>query len=319
MRMRLCLLAIGVLLASPPPAESHQLDEYLQATRLAFSRDRVVVELDLTPGVSVAPQVFAMIDRNGDGLVSPVEIEAYARRVLQDLSLRIDDHPYSLTLVRAESPSSDELREGVGTIRLEAFAEAPLAQYGRHHVVYENAHEPATGVYLVNALMPSTTDVTLGANRRDVRQRRIELDVDIATPFETASWLILTGGALAAVLMVRRYRGPRGCMARVASQGGRPPSRERDVDAAWREAKEGGCSDHLWTALAAKREKEHPDDALYVYQSQVEPTLNRKNNGACLMVRLDKESEFEDYIASVRAEHKPKRNFIKLLDGAKWS
>ena len=55
---------------------------------------------------------------------------------------------------------------------------------------------------------------------------------------------------------------------------------EKDVDAAWREAKEGGCSNELWLKLAAKREKDHPDEALPVYQSQVEPTLNRKNNEA---------------------------------------
>lgn len=82
--------------------------------------------------------------------------------------------------------------------------------------------------------------------------------------------------------------------------------------------------------LAAKREKTHPEDAL-VYQKQVEPTLLRKNNQAYaeaigllrkvggLMVRLGRKSEFDDYIASVRAAHKPKRNFIKLLDAATWS
>src|SRR2546423_14184044 len=94
------LLTPGVLLcvlAWPLPAESHRRDEYLQATRLAFSRDRVVVELDLTPGVSVARQVFALIDRDGDNRVSPVEIEAYGQRVLQDVSLRIDGHVSTLT------------------------------------------------------------------------------------------------------------------------------------------------------------------------------------------------------------------------------
>lgn len=106
---------------------------------------------------------------------------------------------------------------------------------------------------------------------------------------------------------------------------------EGDVDAAWREAKEGGCSNSLWMALAAKREKNHPEDALPVYQSQVEPILNRKNNEAyrevigllrkvrALMVRLGRESEFARYVESVRAAHKPKRNFMRLVDRAKWS
>ena len=106
---------------------------------------------------------------------------------------------------------------------------------------------------------------------------------------------------------------------------------EGDVDAAWREAKEGGCSDPLWLKLAAKQEKDHPDDALLVYQSHVDPALNRKNNEAYreavgllrkvrgLMIRLGRESEFARYVESVRAAHKPKRNFVKLLDGANCS
>ena len=106
---------------------------------------------------------------------------------------------------------------------------------------------------------------------------------------------------------------------------------EGDADAAWREAKEGGCSDRLWMVLAGKREKVHPEDALFVYKKQVEPTLNLKNNEAYretigllrkvrgLMVRLGRESEFTSYAESIRAAHKPKRNFIKLIDRATWS
>jgi uncharacterized Zn finger protein len=41
---------------------------------------------------------------------------------------------------------------------------------------------------------------------------------------------------------------------------------EKNVETAWREAQEGGCSDDLWLELAAKRDKEHPEDALPIYQ-----------------------------------------------------
>ena len=101
---------------------------------------------------------------------------------------------------------------------------------------------------------------------------------------------------------------------------------EKDLEAAWREAQEGGCSNDLWLELAAKRNKEHPEDALPIYQRQIEPTLDRKNNEAYaetvkllrkvrgLMVRLGREVEFTTYVDQLRAAHKPKRNFIKLLD-----
>lgn len=104
---------------------------------------------------------------------------------------------------------------------------------------------------------------------------------------------------------------------------------EKNIEAAWREAKEGGCSDDLWMALAAKWEKEHPEEVLPIYQGQIEPTLAQKNNLAYqqavdllrkirgLMARLRRETAFTEYLASIRAAHKPKRNFMKLLDKAK--
>jgi uncharacterized Zn finger protein len=101
---------------------------------------------------------------------------------------------------------------------------------------------------------------------------------------------------------------------------------ERDIEAAWREAQEGGCSNGLWLELAAKREIEHPEDALPIYQRQIEPVLARKNNEAYkeavgflkkirqLMGQLGRDSEFSEYASKLRAAHKAKRNFIKLLD-----
>jgi uncharacterized Zn finger protein len=105
---------------------------------------------------------------------------------------------------------------------------------------------------------------------------------------------------------------------------------EKDVDAAWREAVEGGCTNELWMALATQRQTGHPEDALPIYLRQVEPTVGRGNNEAYnaalallgqirgLMARLGRDTEFAQYIESVRKTHKLKRNFIKLLDHAKW-
>lgn len=105
---------------------------------------------------------------------------------------------------------------------------------------------------------------------------------------------------------------------------------EKNVEAAWREAQEGGCSNNLWLELAAKRDKDHPEDALPIYQRQIEPTLNQKNNHAYaetinllrkvreLMVRIERKNDFTDYLGKVRVAHKPKRNFIKLLERASF-
>jgi uncharacterized Zn finger protein len=106
---------------------------------------------------------------------------------------------------------------------------------------------------------------------------------------------------------------------------------EKDADAAWMEAVDGGCSDELWLALAAERKAEHPEDALPIYLRQIEPTVVRGNNEAYqaaiallgeirgLMARLGRGTEFAEYIESVRRTHRAKRNFMKLLDHAKWT
>jgi uncharacterized Zn finger protein len=101
---------------------------------------------------------------------------------------------------------------------------------------------------------------------------------------------------------------------------------EGDVEAAWREAQDGGCSEELWLELAARREDEHPEDALAIYEKRIEPLIEQTNNAAYkaayellvrvrdLMRRLDRQAEFEEYLELLRAEYKRKRNFMKLLE-----
>jgi len=105
---------------------------------------------------------------------------------------------------------------------------------------------------------------------------------------------------------------------------------EDDLEAAWSEAITGGCSENLWMQLALRREKTHPEDSLSIYQQQIEPIINRKNNDAYkdamkllgrirdLMVRLGREKEFESYLQALNSEHNRKRNFMKLLEKKKW-
>jgi uncharacterized Zn finger protein len=106
---------------------------------------------------------------------------------------------------------------------------------------------------------------------------------------------------------------------------------EKDVEAAWQEAQSGGCSQQLWVELARLREESHPKDAISVYQRALEPTLARKNidayRGAVqtlrriqrLMMGLGMDAEFQKYLEEVRAVHRQKRNFMKLLDHVRWA
>jgi len=101
---------------------------------------------------------------------------------------------------------------------------------------------------------------------------------------------------------------------------------ERDAEAAWREAREGGCSDGLWLQLAAAREKEHPADAAPIYLKQAESAVVATRNGryddsvgllvkaAAVMKRMGRSEEFVRRLDALRANYKIKRNFIKLVE-----
>jgi hypothetical protein len=194
---RLVWTTLAMLAVASRPADSHQLDEYLQAARIAVAAQRVVLEMSLTPGVAVAPRVFALIDRDGNGLASSAAIDSYARRVLTDVVVSVDGQPVQMTITRVECPSWEEIRAGTGTIRLEAVAKTRAMSAGRHQVRLINAHEPAVSVYLVNALVPSDRAITIAAQRRDVLQHGIEVDVEVAGWRATMLWSALIVGAFA--------------------------------------------------------------------------------------------------------------------------
>ena len=191
MRVAAALMIVVLVGAS---VRAHRIDEYLQATRLSIVRDRIVVDVTLTPGVSVASRVLEAIDRDGDARISPQEAEIYGGAVMRGVTLTVDGQRRALTLVRAESSSGDEMLDGAGAMRLEAVASLPAMARGAHAIVYDNWFEQRDGVYLVNALMPADPAITIRAQRRDRQQHRIELDVYVgATPSANEGIALLVG------------------------------------------------------------------------------------------------------------------------------
>ncbi len=97
---------------------------------------------------------------------------------------------------------------------------------------------------------------------------------------------------------------------------------------AWIEAKTGGCRPELWLRLAGRRERTHPADALAVYQTQLGPTIAQGGPRAykeaidlltrisALLEEMGRAAEYDLYRAEVRATHRQKRNFVKLLDAS---
>jgi len=165
---------IGLSSALGGTASAHRIDEYLQAARLAIAPDRITLEMDLTPGVDVAPLIFALINTNHDGMISQAEGRAYTNQLIKEIVLDLDGHRQRLSLVRAQFPSFREMNEGVGTIRIEAVAVCASGP-GQHVLSYQNNHRNDISVYLVNALLPASRNIEITAQRRDPLQRGIQL------------------------------------------------------------------------------------------------------------------------------------------------
>ncbi len=102
---------------------------------------------------------------------------------------------------------------------------------------------------------------------------------------------------------------------------------ENDLDAAWQAAQSGTCSRNLLIALAGKLEPARPGDAISLYRRVIPSIVEQTNNAAYaeaitlirrmggLMKAQRQSAPFGDYLAELRVRYKPKRNFIKLLDG----
>ncbi len=164
-------------------AHAHRLDEYLQATRIGLELTRIEVNIDLTPGVSIAPKLLSLIDQHNREVVPARKAKAYSQRVLADVSLEVDGKPCALKLVRATFPPRPEMQDGEGTIRLRAVAKVRRLRTGAHELIFRNQHLPEISVYLANALAPDTRIIHITRQARDERQQeyRLLFEVDSAS------------------------------------------------------------------------------------------------------------------------------------------
>jgi hypothetical protein len=201
-RTVLATAALLVAIAESPSA--HRLDEYLQAARVSLAHTRVELEIDLTPGASVADGIISLIDRDGDKRISPEEAGRYGRDVLAGVVLELDGRAVALTLNHVEAPPLEDMRHGLGAIQVRASGDVAARMSFRRELHFQNNHLAASSVYLVNALMPSDPGISVVAQTRDATQRDARIEYSVRPQWPTyVYWPVL---GMAALFFVYRRR-----------------------------------------------------------------------------------------------------------------
>ncbi len=203
-------LALAIVTIASVDLSAHRRDEYLQAARLAVEPGSVQIELDLTPGIAVAEAIIADIDRDHDGRLSSNEQRDYAILAIRALKVEVDGVRLLVQLDVSRFPDVEAMRRGEGVIRVNSSAPIQPLSAGSHQLLFRNGHHPESSVYLANALVPESTRVAVGAQRRDGDQREltIEYSLSAASSGVTDVWLLgsFAAGVLLLGLIVRSSR-----------------------------------------------------------------------------------------------------------------
>jgi nickel/cobalt transporter (NicO) family protein len=189
------LLAAVLAGLAGPTLSAHRQDEYLQASRVAVEPRRIELQIDLTPGIAIAPAIIGDLDRDGDGTLSRDEQRVYVERVFDAVELRVDGRTLHLESVAFTFPALDAFRTGNGTTRLRTAAVLPELAAGDHELVFRNRHRPDVSVYLANALIPDGDSIAITTQRRDATQRDLAIAFIVrhqkgSTPL---TWAVVAG------------------------------------------------------------------------------------------------------------------------------
>ena len=206
--MKAAAAALTIALLGPASASAHRLDEYLQAARVSLERTRLLVEIDLTPGASIASTIVPLIDRDGDGLISPAELGAYGRAMLADVTVTLDGRALAMELETIDAPTIGEMREGMGTIQLRAAAPVDV-RWGTHDVSVRNQHLPASSIYMVNALVSDEREIAVLSQVRDERQSSARIAYEAGPEWiARLTWLSIGVIGLGMLVIFRRRAVP---------------------------------------------------------------------------------------------------------------
>jgi hypothetical protein len=172
----MAVLALTMTIVAGTDVSAHRTEDYLQAARIGLEPDRVLITLDLTPGIAVAESFVAALDHDGDGSLSTDEQRAYVRQIVNALKVAVDERPLQLRVLSWRFPEPSAFRRGEGTIRLKIQATLPSMSAGSHRLFFRNTHLAGHSAYLANALVPESARLAVTAQRRASDQSELTIE-----------------------------------------------------------------------------------------------------------------------------------------------
>jgi hypothetical protein len=173
------VLALTMTVVAGPDVSAHRSEDYLQAARIDLQPDRVLITLDLTPGIAVAESFMAAVDHDRDGSLSTEEQIRYARQMVRALEIEIDGRLLQPRIISWSFPDPSAFRQGEGTLRLKVQAAFPRVSAGSHQFLLRNAHLAGHSAYLANALVPDSARVTVTTQRRNTDQSKLTIEYTV--------------------------------------------------------------------------------------------------------------------------------------------
>lgn len=167
--MKKCFVFFAVLILLFQSATAHRLNEYLQATTIRISPEKLLLTVRLTAGRDVAASILKGIDVNNDKLISEEEQQKYVARFSRDVSFTLDGSAISPKLVFSSFPVVDAVTKGIGDIVIE-FEINPGKKDSAHQLHIHNSHQRSVAVFLVNCLIPADANTHVISQDRSADQ-----------------------------------------------------------------------------------------------------------------------------------------------------
>ena len=190
---------------------AHSLDQLVQAAYLDLGLKSLELELVMTPGQEIAPELLLLIDQNQDRQLNPSEMRAYANQILNEVSLRVDGTPQTLDVQNVTTPQTADFLAGTGIFQIVAYASLP-ERSGRHVLEFANAYQPVPSAYLVNSFVQSE-QLRIASQARSPDQREYRLEYGLESGLGVELYLKLAGVLLVLVVglgLGRRFLSKRG-------------------------------------------------------------------------------------------------------------